>query len=162
MSLFEKLVNTNAPWAVLAIRLLVGGVFFLEGIKKFLFAEQWGAGRFARIGIPAPHIMGPFVGVVEIVCGLLLLAGLLTRVASLFLIIDISVAIASTKIPILLKSGFWPMEAEARTDYSMLMGLVFLMIVGAGMWSLDARLASRGPVGMCGTVKNFGTKLSKK
>jgi putative oxidoreductase len=143
MSLFEKLASTNAPAAVFAIRLLVGGVFFLEGIKKFLFAEQWGAGRFARIGIPAPHVMGPFVGVVEIVCGLLLLAGLLTRVASIFLIVDISVAIASTKIPILLKSGFWPMEAEARTDYSMLMGLLFLLIAGAGTWSLDARLASK-------------------
>ena len=86
--------------------------------------------------------MGPFVGVVEIVCGLLLLAGLLTRLASILLIFDISVAIASTKIPILLKAGFWPMEAEARTDYSMLLGLIFLLVVGAGAWSLDVRLGS--------------------
>ncbi len=143
MSLFRKIIQTNAPTEVVAIRLLVGGVFFLEGIKKFLFVEQWGAGRFARIGIPAPHIMGPFVGVVEIVCGLLLLVGLFTRIASLLLVIDISVAIASTKIPLLLKSGFWPAEAEARTDYSMLMGLIFLLIVGAGAWSLDARLSSK-------------------
>ena len=143
MSLFRKIIQTNAPTEVVAIRLLVGGVFLLEGIKKFLFVEQWGAGRFARIGIPAPHIMGPFVGVVEIVCGLLLLVGLFTRIASLLLVIDISVAIASTKIPLLLKSGFWPAEAEARTDYSMLMGLIFLLIVGAGAWSLDARLSSK-------------------
>jgi putative oxidoreductase len=142
MSLFKKIIQTNAPAAVVAIRLLVGGVFFLEGMKKFLFVEQWGAGRFARIGIPAPQIMGPFVGVVEIVCGLLLLAGLFTRIASLLLVIDISVAIASTKIPLLLKSGFWPAEAEARTDYSMLMSLLFLLLVGAGAWSLDARLSS--------------------
>lgn len=142
MSTFKKLISTEAPAAVIAIRLLVGGVFFLEGIKKFLFVEQWGADRFARIGIPGPQIMGPFVGAVEIVCGLLLLAGLFTRIASLVLLIDISVAIASTKIPLLLKSGFWPAEAEARTDYSMLMGLVFLLIVGAGAWSLDARLNS--------------------
>lgn len=143
MSLFGKLLRTNAPSAVLVIRLLVGGVFFLEGIKKFLFADQWGAGRFARIGIPAPHILAPFVGAVEIVCGLLLLAGLFTRIAAIFLIADISVAIASTKIPILLKSGFWPMEAEARTDYAMFMGLIFLLIVGAGIRSLDARIFSR-------------------
>jgi len=140
---FGKLFHTNAPSAVLVIRFLIGGVFLLEGIKKLLFADQWGAGRFARIGIPAPHILGPFVAVVEIVCGLLLLAGLLTRIASIFLIIDISVAIVSTKIPILLKNGFWPMEAEARTDYSVLMGLVFLLIVGAGTRSLDAWLSSR-------------------
>jgi uncharacterized membrane protein YphA (DoxX/SURF4 family) len=143
MSLLEKIIHTNAPAAVVAIRLLVGGVFFLEGIKKFLFVEQWGAGRFARIGIPAPQIMGPFVGVVEIVCGILILAGLFTRIASLFLVIDISVAIGSTKVPLLLKSGFWPMEAEARTDFSMLLGLVFLLIVGAGAWSLDVRLSGR-------------------
>ena len=143
MNPFAKLLYTNAPSAVLVIRFLVGGVFLLEGIKKFLFADLWGAGRFARIGIPAPHILGPFVGVVEIVCGLLLLAGLLTRISSIFLIIDISVAIASTKIPILLRNGFWPMEAEARTDYAMLMCLVFLLIVGAGTRSLDAWLSSR-------------------
>ena len=138
-----KLLSTNAPAATVVIRALVGGVFLLEGIKKFLFVEQWGAGRFARIGIPAPHVMAQFVGVVEIVGGLLLLAGLWTRLAAIPLIIDISVAIWTTKIPILLKSGFWPMEAEARTDYSMLLGLIFLLIVGAGPWSLDARI-SRG------------------
>jgi putative oxidoreductase len=138
-----KLLRTNAPLTVLVIRLLVGGVFLLEGIKKFLFADQWGDGRFARIGIPASHILGPFVGVVEIFCGLLLLAGLLIRIASILLIVDNAVAIASTKIPILLKSGFWPMEAEARTDYSMLMSLVFLLIVGAGTRSLEGWLCSR-------------------
>jgi putative oxidoreductase len=137
----NKLLSTDAPLATVVVRALVGGVFLLEGIKKFLFVEQWGAGRFSRIGIPAPSIMGPFVGAVEIACGLLLLAGLLTRLAAIPLIIDISVAIWSTKIPILLKSGFWPMEAEARTDYAMLLGLIFLLSVGAGPWSLDARLS---------------------
>ena len=110
----------NASSAVLAIRLMIGGVFFLEGVKKFLFVEQWGAGRFTRIGIPAPHVMGPFVGAVEITCGLLVLFGLRTRLASIPLLAVISTAIATTKIPILLKSGFWPMEAEARTDFAML------------------------------------------
>jgi putative oxidoreductase len=139
----DKLLSSNAPAATVVIRALVGGVFLLEGIKKFLFVEQWGAGRFARIGIPSPHVMAPFVGVIEIVCGLLLLAGLLTRLAAIPLIINISVAIWTTKIPILLRSGFWPMEAEARTDYSMLLGLIFLLWVGAGPRSLDARLTRR-------------------
>ncbi|MBZ5501243.1 MAG: DoxX family protein [Acidobacteriia bacterium] len=143
MTQAEKFSGANAPAATLAIRLLVGGVFFLEGIKKFLFVDQWGAGRFARIGIPAAHVMGSFVGGVEITCGFLLLLGLLTRLASIPLLIDITVAIASTKIPLLLKSGFWPMEAEARTDYSMLLGLVFLLLAGAGAWSLDAARMSR-------------------
>jgi putative oxidoreductase len=137
------ILRTDAPRATIAVRFLAGLVFLLEGIKKFLFAAQWGAGRFARIGIPHPNAMAPFVGVIEIVCGLLLLIGLLTRLASLLLLIDISVAIASTKIPLLLRSGFWTMEAEARTDYAMLLALIFLLVVGAGPLSVDSRLANR-------------------
>jgi putative oxidoreductase len=139
------LLSTRAPAPTVVIRALVGGVFLLEGVKKFLFVAEWGAGRFAKIGIPAPEVMAPFVGVVEIVGGALLLVGLLTRLAAIPLIIDISVAIGSTKIPLLLKSGFWAMEAEARTDYSMLLGLVFLLIVGGGRWSFDARWTRASP-----------------
>jgi len=141
--LWQKLLQTDAPAATWIVRWLVGLVFFLEGIKKFLFVAQWGAGRFTRIGIPHPQFFGPFVGCVEIVCGFLLLIGLLTRFAAIALIIDISVAILSTKLPIFLKQGCWPAEAEARTDYSMLMGLIFLLIVGAGVRSFDARLARK-------------------
>jgi putative oxidoreductase len=124
--------------AILAIRFMVGAVFFLEGIKKFIFAEQWGAGRFTRIGIPVPHAMAPFVGTVEIVCGLLVLLGLRTRLGAIPLLGVICTAIATTKVPILFKSGFWPMEADARTDFSMLMGLIFLVLAGSGCLSLDA------------------------
>jgi uncharacterized membrane protein YphA (DoxX/SURF4 family) len=139
----KKILAADGPAANLLIRLMAGGVFFLEGIKKFLFPEQWGAGRFTHIGIPAPNALAPFVGVVEIACGLLLLLGLLTRLASVPLIIDICVAITTTKLPILLRAGFWPMEAEARTDYSMLLGLLFLLIAGPGPLSIDARLQTR-------------------
>ena len=48
-------------------------------------------------------------------------------------------AIATTKLPILLEEGFWKMAHEARTDWSMLLGSIFLLIVGGGRWSLDAR-----------------------
>jgi len=131
--------------AILVIRFMVGAVFFLEGIKKFIFAEQWGAGRFTRIGIPIPNAMAPFVGTVEIVCGLLVLLGLRTRLAAIPLLGVICTAIATTKVPILLKSGFWPMEAEARTDYSMLMGLIFLVLAGSGCLSLDAHFSRDKP-----------------
>ncbi len=124
--------------AAIAVRLGVGAVFFLEGVKKFLFPADWGVGRFIKIGIPAPHVMAPFVGTVEVVCGALLILGLVTRLAAIPLLIDISVAILSTKIPVLLSKGFWPMEAEARTDYAMLTGLLFLLIAGGGSWSVDA------------------------
>lgn len=139
MKFIDRILETHAPAAVVVIRLLAGAVFGAEGVKKFLFADQWGAGRFMHIGIPFPQVTGPFVGVVEIVCGLCLVLGLFTRSAALLLLINISVAIATTKIPILMSHGFWPMEDAARTDYSMFMSLVFLLIVGAGRWSIDAR-----------------------
>jgi putative oxidoreductase len=125
--------------AVLLIRILVGWVFLSEGAQKFLFPAQLGVGRFEKIGIPAPQIMAPFVGVVEIVCGTLLLIGLLTRLATIPLLIDMMVAIATTKIPMLAKNGVWAMLHEARVDFSMVLGLVFLLITGAGTLSLDAR-----------------------
>jgi uncharacterized membrane protein YphA (DoxX/SURF4 family) len=156
MTLFQKIISTNAPASVILIRLVVGAVFLTEGIQKFLYPAEVGAGRFAKIGIPNPDVMGPFVGVVETVCGVLILLGLLTRLAAVPLIINMLVAIVSTKVPILLGHGFWGfslrqlpyygfwgMAHEARTDWAMLLGSVFLLIVGAGAWSIDARLASR-------------------
>lgn len=139
--MLKKISSTNAPGAVILIRLLVGAVFLSEGIQKFLFSADVGAGRFAKIGLPAPEFLAPFVGTFEVVCGALVLLGLLTRLAAIPLLTIISVAIYTTKIPILLKSGFWKMAHEARTDYAMLLGLIFLLIVGAGRWSLDARIA---------------------
>ena len=118
----------------------MGAVFLSEGIQKFLFPNDLGVGRFVKIGIPAPQVMAPFVGVVEIVCGALIILGLLTRFAAIALIIDMLVAISTTKIPIMLKSGFWAMAHESRTDYAMLLGAVFLLIVGAGRASMDARI----------------------
>jgi uncharacterized membrane protein YphA (DoxX/SURF4 family) len=142
-------VSANAPWAdrtskaVLLIRVLVGWVFLSEGIQKFLFPDSLGVGRFVKIGIPWPQVMAPFVGVVEIVCGSLLLLGLITRLATAPLLIDIAVALYSTKIVTLAKNGFWGTLHEARTDVSMLLGLIFLLLVGAGAYSLDEWLAER-------------------
>jgi putative oxidoreductase len=137
-----KFLASNASPAVILIRLIVGAVFLSEGVQKFLFPGDLGAGRFTKIGIPFPEVMAPFVGVVEIICGFLLLAGLLTRLATIPLIINMLVAITTTKIPILQKSGFWAMAHEARVDFAMLLGCIFLLIVGAGKWSLDAGLTS--------------------
>lgn len=140
MSWKQSLLGSNAPSSVILIRVMVGWVFLSEGIQKFLFPSALGVGRFEKIGIPAPNFSAPFVGVVEIVCGLSLIIGLLTRLASIPLVINISVAIATTKIPMLAKSGFWNMMHEARTDFCMLLGLIFLLIAGGGAKSVDLRL----------------------
>jgi uncharacterized membrane protein YphA (DoxX/SURF4 family) len=156
MTSIRRLFDTSAPAAVLFVRLAAGGIFLSEGIQKFIYPDALGAGRFARIGIPLPAFSGPFVGTVEIVGGILLLLGLLTRVAALLLVVDMVVAIISTKIPILLghgfwrfaaartaSPGFWGMAHEARTDWAMLLGCCFLAAVGAGRLSADARIAER-------------------
>ena len=140
----QRFLGTTAPGPALFVRVIVGWIFFSEGIQKFLFPDALGIGRFVKIGIPMPAFSAPFVGVVEIVGGALLIAGLATRLAAAALLIDIAVAIASTKIPMLVHKGFWAAAHEARTDLAMAFSLVFLLWCGAGVWSLDAHLARRG------------------
>jgi len=137
VTFLTRTFRSQAPRSTILIRLIVGGVFLTEGIQKFLFPGELGVGRFVKIGIPVPEVMAPFVGVVEILGGVLLLVGLLTRLATVPLIIDMLVAIGTTKIPILFKDGLWKMVHESRVDGSMLLGSIFLLIVGAGLWSLD-------------------------
>jgi len=143
MAVYQRLVASTAPRATVLVRILVGWVFVSEGIQKFLFPDSLGTGRFAKIGIPDPAFTAPFVGAVEIILGLLIIIGFLTRLAAIPLLIDISVAIATTKIPMLIDKGLWPAAHEARVDLSMLFGLLFLLIEGAGLISVDS-LLSRG------------------
>ena len=151
MKITKDFLTTRAPAATILIRLIVGCTFLSEGIQKFLYPAALGVGRFTKIGIPYPEVMAPFSGTFEIVCGTLIILGLLTRLSAIPMIINISVAIISTKIPILLahgywtfnlpkasQYGFWAMAHEARTDFAMLLGTVFLLLVGAGSISLDA------------------------
>jgi len=135
--------SARAAKAVLLIRILVGWVFLSEGIQKFVFPEALGVGRFLKIGIPWPHVSAPFVGGLEIVCGTLILLGLATRLAAVPLLAVILVALYSTKILAFAKLGFWGTLHEARTDVSMLLALLFLLLVGSGSLSLDSALRYR-------------------
>ena len=137
----KYLQEKTSECAVALIRLMVGAVFLSEGIQKFLFPDQLGVGRFIKIGLSFPEFYGYFVPTFEIGCGVLVLIGLFTRLASIPLIIIMLVAIISTKIPILLNEGFWKMAHEARTDWSMLLGSIFILIVGAGKLSVDYYLS---------------------
>jgi uncharacterized membrane protein YphA (DoxX/SURF4 family) len=141
-----------APKATILVRLMAGGVFLWEGILKFVYTNQ-GVGRFTKIGIPAPHATAVFVGVLEILGGILLLTGFLTRLIAIPFVIEMLVAIASTKIalylgtsplplpPALPKVGIWAVLHEVRSEYAQMMSVLFLGIVGPGPWSLDAVLA---------------------
>ena len=134
--------RTEGPRSVLLVRIAVGLTFFTQGILKYLDPNM-GVVRFTKIGFPHPYFTAHFVGTFEILCGLLLLAGLWTRLVSIPLLIVITTAIATTKIPELSRAnqGFWYMVSDARTDFAMFCCLVFLISVGGGSWSLDAMLA---------------------
>ena len=138
--MFKQIIHTDRSKTTILIRLMIGAVFLSEGIQKFLFPNDLGAGRFEKIGIPFHEFFGSFVGTFEIVCGLLILVGLLTRLASIPLIIIMLVAIATTKAEILAQKGFWEMLHGSRTDWAMLLGSIFLLINGSGRWSLDNKI----------------------
>ena len=142
---------TTTPASTLLIRLMTGGIFFWEGILKFVYTNQ-GVGRFTKIGIPAPEFMAHFVAWLEIVGGLLLIFGFLTRFIAVPFIFEMIVAILTTKVAIYLGTsplplppapptvGFWALLHEIRTDYAMIMTSIYLLIVGPGPWSMDALL----------------------
>lgn len=142
MSWKSRLLLGPADPAFLLIRLMVGGVFFSEGLQKWLFPADRGAGRFAEIGLPAPELLGAGVGSLEVACGALVLLGLLTRLAVLPLLGIMAVALLSTKLPILREKGLWEVLHAARTDFCMILGCLFLLWRGGGSPSCDAHLGS--------------------
>jgi putative oxidoreductase len=138
---FKRIVATDNASTTVLLRLMVGAVFLSEGIQKFLFPDTLGSGRFQKIGLPNPEFLGPFVGTFEILCGSLVLIGLITRLASIPLITIMLVAIATTKSEVLSNDGFWEMMHGSRTDWAMLLGSIFLLIKGGGRWSVDKNLS---------------------
>jgi putative oxidoreductase len=139
---------TDGPRSTLLLRLMAGGVFFWEGILKFVYVNQ-GIGRFTKLGIPFPHFTATFVGYLEIFGGLLLLSGLMTRLIAIPFIIEMLVAMLSTKISMFMGTsplplppsppqvGIWAVLHEIRSEYAQILTTIFLLVNGPGMWSLD-------------------------
>jgi putative oxidoreductase len=155
-NIFNWLTNppTDGPDSTILLRLMAGGVFLWEGILKFVYANQ-GIGRFTKLGMPVPHFTADFVACLEIVGGMLLLSGWLTRLIAIPFIFEMIVAILSTKISMFLgtsplplpavppKVGMWAVLHEVRSEYAQLLTVLFLLINGPGRWSLDALLSNQ-------------------
>ena len=153
LNVWTWLVNptTTGPKSTLFLRLMAGGVFLWEGILKFVYANQ-GIGRFTKLGMPFPHFTADFVGSLEIFGGLLLLSGLMTRLIAVPFLIEMVVAMLSTKISLYLGTsplplppappqiGIWAVLHEIRSEYAQLLTTAFLLVSGPGPWSLDALL----------------------
>ena len=165
--MLDRILRTHELRAAVLVRALVGAIFVSEGAQKFLYPEELGAGRFARIGFDAPELLGPLVGGVEVLCGALVLCGLMTRVAAAPLVGVMIGALVSIKVPIALgeatlgfalrplpRYGVLSALHEARTDLSMLCCAAFLIAAGAGPWSVDAAWARRRARGRAAARRN--------
>jgi uncharacterized membrane protein YphA (DoxX/SURF4 family) len=149
-------VPVDGPKSTSLLRLMAGSVFFWEGVMKFIFVTQ-GVGRFTKLGFPFPGPTAHFVAVVEIVGGLMLLAGFRTRLIALVFIVEMAVAMLSTKItmflgtsplalpPVAPQTGFWAVLHEIRSEFAQMFVSLFLMLEGPGRLSVDARLKGRRP-----------------
>lgn len=143
-SRFHRLIETRPELSTAMIRWMVSAVFLSEGIQKWLEPGVRGEGRFEKIGLPWPEFLGYFVGTTEIFCGALLLLGILVRLAAIPLLVIMGVAVFSTKLPILLDDGFWEAAHAVRTDFCMTIGIIFILLKGAGKWSMDSRYGPKG------------------
>jgi uncharacterized membrane protein YphA (DoxX/SURF4 family) len=161
----------DGPASILLLRLMAGGVFFWEGILKYVYTNQ-GIGRFTKLGMPVPHFTANFVACLEIVGGMLVMSGLLTRLLAVPFVFEMIVAILSTKISLYLgtsplplppappKSGIWAVLHEGRADYAQLLTMLFLLINGPGRWSLDAALRRTQKDAASQAVTSFRRKES--
>jgi putative oxidoreductase len=140
----NALLKTADDNRAILVRFVVGLVFLTEGIQKFLFPDLLGPGRFEKIGFSDPSFWAYLTGTFEIVCGSLLLLGLITRLAAIPLLIVMATAFVTTKWPLLVNKGFWPMAHEYRTDFAMTLLLIYLLIYGAGKISFDYRINHSG------------------
>src|SRR6476646_159502 len=147
----------TGPSAILIIRLMTVGVFFWEGILKFVYVNQ-GVGRFTKLGFPFPETTAHIISTGEIIGCLLLIFGLFTRITAFYFIIQMIVAVLSTKIDLYLgtsplplppappKIGIWAVLHEVRSDYAQILTCLFLLIEGAGRRSVDFIISTKKKV----------------
>jgi putative oxidoreductase len=141
----------DGPASILLLRLMAGGVFLWEGILKFVYVNQ-GLGRFTKLGMPFPSFTADFIGSLEIVGGLLIIFGFLTRWIAIPFVIEMIAAMLFTKVSLYLGTsplplpsspptvGIWAVLHEIRSEYAQILVVIFLALNGPGKMSLDAKM----------------------
>lgn len=137
------LLRTTSRKSIMLIRIIVGGIFASEGIQKLLFPQLMGVGRFQEMGLPLPEYTGSLAGVTEVVCGLLILLGFLTRLATIPLLIITLSAFGAIHAEIYIQEGVWSFLHHIRIDWALIFANFFLLIEGSGKWSVDYTLSSK-------------------
>jgi len=140
-SIKTQILNTDTDKKTIFLRLIVGLIFFSEGIQKYLVVEMLGPAFFKEIGFGHPMFWAYFTGAFEMFCGILILFGLLTRLASIPLLTIMIVAFTTTKLPLLATNGFLTFSHEYSTDFSLTLLLILLIIYGGGKWSFDLKIS---------------------
>lgn len=136
----KSVLQTDNDTTTIIIRVIIGVIFLSEGVQKFILPLERGAGRFEKIGFYYPEFFSSLVGSFEIVCGILVIIGLLTRLAVIPLIYIMLIALSTTKYKLFMATGFWNFLHESRTDWAMLLSSIFLLIKGGGKWSIDKNI----------------------
>jgi len=137
----KQILGTIDDNKIIIARVIVGMIFISEGLQKYLIVTMWGPAFFEKIGFDYPMFWAYFTGAFEILCGMLILVGFLTRLASIPLLIIMITALVTTKLPLLLTKGFWTFSHEYSTDFSMTLLLILLLITGGGRWSVDLKIS---------------------
>jgi putative oxidoreductase len=136
----KQLLSTGNDSKIIIVRLIVGLIFISEGIQKCVIVTAFGPAFFKDIGFSHPLFWTYFIGTFEISCGVLVLLGLLIRLASIPLFVIMVTAFITTKLPLLSFKGVWTFLHEYSIDFSLTLLLILLFIYGSGKWSFDLKI----------------------
>ncbi len=138
--IMTRILQTSNDGKMVFVRMIAGVVFVSEGIQKYLVVSLLGPSYFQDIGFGHPMFWSYFTGSFEIVCGLLVIAGLFTRIAAVPLLTIMITAYFTAKLPVLLDKGFLSFAQVYRVDYALTILIIMLLVYGAGRWSVDLRI----------------------
>jgi putative oxidoreductase len=131
---------TSKHWGITILRVMVGIVFLAHGGQKmFIFGVSGVQGAFGQMGIPLPTVMGPFVALLELIGGAMLIVGVGTRWVSILFAIEMAVAV----LKVHLANGFF-LPRGYEFALTMFAASCAIALEGPGPASLGGILTKKG------------------